>query len=105
MTITSSRGDLTVSRSVLALKAWHKLSVPDLAAAMRASKATAERRLANGGYSFVEVQHLAAYFGVTVDALETGRFDLTSSEIKRDYGCNRWLPLTDDGHPSQGVAA
>lgn len=106
MTVTVASPDAQISRSVRALKAWHGCSVEDIAAALDRSKATAERRLAFGGYKFDEVLRLADYFGVTVEALSSGQLNLPASRLSSDYGCNRGFALSGEGGRSPvGVAA
>lgn len=92
-----------VSRSVQALKAWHQLNIEDIAAAMNVSRATAERRLKDGEYRYEEVRALAAYFGVSVEALETGAVDLPGSVVAVNFtsrrpATHRKRPRMDSNH-------
>jgi hypothetical protein len=89
-----------VSRSVQALKAWHQLNVEDIAAAMNVSRATAERRLKIGEYRYEEVRALAAYFGVSIEALETGAVDLPGSVIAVNFTSRR--PAAHRKRPQTG---
>lgn len=94
-----------VAQSVLALKAWHRLSNEDVASAMNGSLATFDRRLKRGDWRYQEVRALAGYFGVSVEALETGRVSLPESRLTIGYGCNRWMSVRNEPIPSQRVAA
>lgn len=94
-----------VAQSVLALRAWHRLSNDDVAAAMNASLATLDRRLKRGDWRFEEVRALSGYFGVSIEALETGRINLPESVLTIGYGCNRWVRRRNEPIPSQRIAA
>lgn len=94
-----------VAQSVLALKAWHRLSNEDVASAMNASLATFDRRLKRGDWRYQEVRALSGYFGVPIQALETGRVSLPESRLTIGYGCNRYTSVRNERNPSRLVAA
>lgn len=83
MTSASVESASKVSQSVMALKAWHQLNIEDVASAANISEATLHRRLATGRYLYAEVKAFAAYFGLPIEALESGEFSLRDSELQR----------------------
>ena len=84
---TRAQVDETVVRVVRSLMSWHGLTMPDVAAAIDASMGTVERRLSRNAqtrksFAGFELQMLADYFGVPVEAFYTGAVDLPGSHLR-----------------------
>jgi len=84
--VTRGQFDETVVKVVRSLMSWHDLTMPDIAAVIDSSMGTVERRLSRNpaqrkSFAGWELRLLSHYFGVPMEAFDTGDVDLKASRL------------------------